>query len=168
MELSEKDLEDYIYMNPEVIHAKRWLGRQMITKMGILDLIGIGEYDNLLLVELKAVPYHPKHIAQINRYESCLLDLAVEFGYTPLSISRSLVVRRSELSSKTLFEIEASDIWLIDYSFNSRSNTILFDQPLKYFNHKENESRHNNSSDVLINYLVWVKDHQPEWMNNER
>jgi hypothetical protein len=162
MELSERALEDFIYEHPSVIDVERWIGRQMVTKYGIIDLVGVGSNDDLYVIELKAVPYHPKHVTQLNRYLSCLCGLAVDFGYRPVNSYKVLIVPYRDFTKKEEIEIIASDIWLYTYVYNHRSNVIDIFEPFDTPSTKGNELRVDRSCRSVQNYINFVATHQPK------
>lgn len=75
--LSEKDLEDYVFDNPEMITLpysntpiKEWFGRQLHIPSGIIDLAGITENNKIAVIELKNTEFVSSHITQVCRYSS--------------------------------------------------------------------------------------------------
>jgi len=172
-DLTEKELEDFLWLNPNLIDISGWLGRQIIVPMGVIDLLGIDIYGNLTLIELKAVPYKSKHITQLNRYQSCLFSLAAMNGLVPIDIYKALVIPHNDhMSECELFEIHASDVWLFTYNYNASDRTIFFNQP---FN-KAPKNRYPNfrsENNQVNNYLKYVMNNQPTrrhdgaWQNPE-
>lgn len=156
----ERHLENYLFERPNAIDMKRWIGRQMKMPNGILDLLGISIYDKLSLVELKVVPYNPKHITQLNRYQSSLMSIAIRFGYMPLNIEKILIVPDGKLTNKDLIEIRSSDVWIMTYKFEpGLFDYYSFDEPLNLKpipTDKVNVDTNNNS---IRNYLNYLRNH---------
>lgn len=78
--LVEKDIEDYLWENPEAlsfysrdgeetIGVEQWISRQLEVPSGIIDLFGVFSNGNPVIVEVKNVPIDGKAVAQILRYE---------------------------------------------------------------------------------------------------
>lgn len=73
--LLEKDIEDWLYENPEVLSDRyddypivRWIGRQYQLPSGIADLIGIREDRRVVVVEIKNVAINKSAVLQVCRY----------------------------------------------------------------------------------------------------
>lgn len=88
--LSEKDIEDWLYENPGEIPLTRdnyapiihWIGRQYSLPSGIADLIGVRQSGLLVVIEVKNVPINKAAILQVCRYASDLISIASEIpGY---------------------------------------------------------------------------------------
>lgn len=69
----EKDLEDYIYKNG-LLNIKI-LKRQYKTENGIIDMLGIDEDNNTVIIELKVVSKPRDLLWQINLYRNDLLNI---------------------------------------------------------------------------------------------
>lgn len=69
----EKHLEDYIYKNglPDI----KILKRQLKTENGIIDMFGIDDKGNNIIIELKVVPKPRDLLWQINLYKNDFLKL---------------------------------------------------------------------------------------------
>lgn len=97
--LSEKDLEDYLYQHPEKVTlpytdwtVQSWFGRQLRVPSGIIDLIGITEQDTIVLVELKNTDFEAAHLTQIQRYSKDIEEAySVAGGYHDLFITKMLI-----------------------------------------------------------------------------
>lgn len=75
--LYEKDIEDYIYENPQGVRfnhfgtellISEWIGRQMQLPSGVADLVGRTEHGSILVLEIKNVTLDGNAVAQVCRY----------------------------------------------------------------------------------------------------
>lgn len=71
--LTEKDIEDFLWENPGVVSSprftvKKWTHRQLSLPSGRLDLMGITDRNNVVVVEVKNVPVNSSAITQVSRY----------------------------------------------------------------------------------------------------
>lgn len=88
MNLCEKDIEDWLYENPEAVSyismipagsskcktITKWIGRQFEVPSGIIDLLGINDHGEIVVVEVKLGAIDGKAIAQCARYA---LDISI-------------------------------------------------------------------------------------------
>lgn len=77
----EKDLEDWIEANPEILVADEPLliiGRQVNTPVGIIDLLALDSNGSGVVVELKRAPDQRGAVSQSIEYASWLTDLNSE------------------------------------------------------------------------------------------
>lgn len=81
----EKELEDYIWANPNVLGSTKWhwdwpilnlkpLGRQIKCSTGRIDLLFFDKSD-LFVVELKAVKASSKDLGQVTRYSENITNV---------------------------------------------------------------------------------------------
>jgi hypothetical protein len=71
MNVSEKEFEDYLYHNPEVLYVEKWIGRQIWLASGRLDLLGCKERNGrrqIFVVEVKMEKPCHEHVFQVLRY----------------------------------------------------------------------------------------------------
>lgn len=78
--LLEKDIEDWLYANPEEIVARStpvcfWLGRQYRLPSGIADLIGVTHDNLVVVVEIKNVAINKAAITQVCRYAADIQEI---------------------------------------------------------------------------------------------
>jgi RecB family endonuclease NucS len=71
--LLEKDIEEYIFCNPNVIltawgHIDKWIKRQFQVPSGIVDLLGVTQGGALAVVEIKNVAIDANALTQVCRY----------------------------------------------------------------------------------------------------
>jgi len=161
MAYRERELEDYLWENPRAIGMDGWIGRQIKLPMGTLDLFGVMR-NMLLIVELKAVKYKPEHILQLFRYEQALDDVAMYNGYLSINLNKMLILPKTDISDKTLFEIQSAGVSLLlaDY-VNGKFELYNIDFYRKWTEaHKQNCEARNNG---VKNYLNYLYDRQPAW-----
>lgn len=80
--LLEKDVENWIYENPDQFSCdgstcgpiERWIGRQYTLPSGIVDLIGVNSKGYLVIIEVKNVPITKAALTQVTRYAT---DIAI-------------------------------------------------------------------------------------------
>ena len=74
-QLLEKDLEDFLELNMDLIEpGLRLIERQYQTRTGPLDLLGVAENGDLVVVELKKDRASDKVFGQISRYIGGLIE----------------------------------------------------------------------------------------------
>ena len=124
--LSEKDIEDWLWENPGAIKIdgvkiEGWLGRQVAVPSGVIDLLGYGdhsEYSALqpIIIELKNTEFTQAAILQVCRYAADI-DAAVssmEAWFVPIKI----VVAKGTPSDQLLYEASAVDVKLCSFEVN--------------------------------------------------
>lgn len=125
VQLSEKDIEDWLWENPQAIESygrvvKEWIGRQVIVPSGRIDLLGINRADGLVVVEVKNVVFESKHLTQVQRYARDLEDVYFELTGEPFPVWKFLI-GPFEPDNTVLMEADAMDIRIIciDYHLNA-------------------------------------------------
>jgi len=167
MNFSELELEDYIYKNPHVLGMREWIGRQIKLPMGRLDLFGVHEQGMLFVVELKVIGFNYSNIAQLNRYARALEDIAANNCYAPPRINKMLVTQMSNISAVDLYDIEASDVYLLTYK--ATIGEIKFEHWGYTRDWKRQyDDRCNVMSDFVKKYLALIYDNQPDWFKEGR
>ena len=99
--VSEKVIEDIFTVDKSILSEVTGfnysdlslLARQKVVKSGILDLLYLWK-DELVLIELKAVPFYPDIIEQINGYYGDLLQLQSENKLIKTKIQKYVIVTR--------------------------------------------------------------------------
>lgn len=113
------DLEPWIASNPEIIGSDiAIIGRQVVSKSGVIDLLGIDKSGNLVLVELKRGMLPRETLAQAIDYAADVADWSVE----------KLSEVCSEYSGKTLEDLFADvfpDVNIENLNVNSTQRIIL-------------------------------------------
>lgn len=66
--LFEKDIEDWLFDNPDTLGVHKWLGRQYQVPSGIIDLWGISIGGAAIVVEIKNVEIDEAAVLQVCRY----------------------------------------------------------------------------------------------------
>ncbi len=123
--LSEKDLESYLFEHPEMVRlpysdtpVMAWFGRQLQVPSGIIDLIGLTENDIIVLVELKNTEFEASHLTQIQRYSR-----DIEEAYTLAGGCHYLQIIKMLIGTKppkhtVLVEANSMDIIIKTLSIN--------------------------------------------------
>lgn len=120
--LSEKDIEEYLFQNPFAVrvertehHVDRWIKRQYQLPSGILDLLGVTAFMDFVLVEVKNVAIDSAAITQVSRYAYDVWNIVIPMikkqikdkPYRP--VLHRIVVGKS-IDAKTMREAEASGV----------------------------------------------------------
>lgn len=142
----EKDIEDYLYENPNKIElygntVQEWVARQYRVPSGVIDLIGyMGqtvltgpepyEMPIFCVVELKNTMIDSNAIAQVLRYyydfeeiltKSC--ERAGRLLYFAPSIYKAIVGNSKHIPNNVIFEANATEIEL--FNFNASFNLSI-------------------------------------------
>lgn len=113
------DLEPWLASNPEIIGSDiAIIGRQVQTKSGPLDLIGIDKTGNVVIVELKRDRLPREALAQAIDYASDVADWSLE------KIS-GICSDYAQKSLEELFEEKFPDIELENLSVNETQRIVL-------------------------------------------
>jgi len=120
LNLSEKDLEDYIFDNPNIIEVPftrekitKWIGRQFRIPSGIIDLIGITENHKIVVIELKNVPFSSSHITQVCRYAADIENAYFNYGGMHNLIVKKILISPFEPSVEFITEANAVNVYLL-------------------------------------------------------
>lgn len=131
--LSEKDIEDWLWKNPDKLtfgpdrkyKVDRWIGRQIIVPSGIIDLLGICKFSGwtiFVLVEIKNVDFSQSAILQICRYAADIREIAEDLSYNDnIKFNENIIkiiVGKGQPNSQLLFEANAVDVQLINFYVN--------------------------------------------------
>lgn len=144
--LSEKDIEDYLWENPQCItigssfHIPYWLGRQVKVPSGIIDLLGLAYCDErdiqqLVVVELKKDKITPCALTQVCRYTVDIEKAMYKVwgreteNKVPMgswSYINKVVITPFDVSDQIIFEANALDVRVqtlyINISMSSHSH----------------------------------------------
>lgn len=135
LNLSERDIEDWLYENPQSVSLKnelfvvdRWIGRQYKLPSGIADLVGWTSSEHIIVAEIKNVPADGKAIAQVCRYAHDIANIAQRhWGYHWVNdvgpYIPKVVIAPSFDSMTTYFEAEACGVFLLEFSVSLTVNT---------------------------------------------
>lgn len=128
--LSEADIEEYLWRNPEALsvyrlhQVKRWLKRQYRVPSGIIDLLGITDTGFPVVVEVKDDPLQSRDIAQISRYAFDVHNILrdrIRFTY-PDGVFRVLV--GPSIDHTTFRECEAVGVDVVQYQVTLNLSTM--------------------------------------------
>lgn len=124
--LCERDIEDYLYRNPDVVGVngwwiERWVKRQYAVPSGIIDLIGLTYGGDYVVVEVKNVAIDSSALAQVSRYAFDVMNIMqravsrdvdnVPSEFWPIHM---LVIGKN-IDTKTLLEAESMNIDIITF-----------------------------------------------------
>lgn len=145
--LSERDLEDYLFENPSLVEmpysftpVMEWIGRQLHVPSGIIDLLGVTKNNCLVVVELKNAPFTTGHITQVCRYSrdiECVAEMAGLIFTKPVKLligtyepSTELIVEAEsvEVSFSTIdikYEISIGGHWIVSDEYKEKRNKRL-------------------------------------------
>lgn len=124
--LKEKDIEDYLWENPQVIafdglRVVGWIKRQYSMPSGFLDLLGFDEEKNLVVVEVKNVAIDSSALTQVCRYahdvgivSAELYRLHTDYKYRNDMGVHRVVVGRS-IDHQSMYEAESLGVSVITF-----------------------------------------------------
>lgn len=124
--LSEKDIEDYLWENPNEVkfnyrgdsfHIDHWLARQFRVPSGIIDLFGVLNTGDPAVVEVKNVPIDAKALAQVRRYARDIEFVMSERYHNGFPDITCIVVGES-IDNQALHEAQALNVATITFSVN--------------------------------------------------
>ena len=162
--LAEKDIEDWLYENPEKLrfgwgishNVKEWIGRQIIVPSGIIDLLGIFTSHNrtgFVVVEIKNTEFTQSSILQVCRYASdiqCIaLDYSVETNDRFFDDVYKVVVAKGEPSNQLMFEANSVNVQLLNFYVNYE---MVFDEGYEFTSEFKKENKN------IIDNLKYSKD----------
>lgn len=125
--LAEKDIEQWLYENPDQIQIgrysgtiKQWLKRQYEMPSGIADLIGITEEGWIAVVEVKNTAIDARALTQVCRYaadiESICETACARIGAPPPEGFVCKVIVGKSIDEKTMKEARALHISIVCFS----------------------------------------------------
>lgn len=117
-----KDLETWIASNPAIISSDiTFIGRQVISKSGPLDLLGIDNHGNVVVVELKRDTLPREALAQAIDYASDIAEWSVErlseicTQYTGKNLEEHLVQSFPDIDLENININESQRIFLVGF-----------------------------------------------------
>ncbi|MDZ7337453.1 MAG: endonuclease NucS [candidate division KSB1 bacterium] len=117
-----EDLETWIASNPAIVSADiTFIGRQVITKSGPLDLLGIDNHGNVVIVELKRDMLPREALAQAIDYASDIAEWGVErlseicTQYTGKSLEEHLAQSFPDIDLENININESQRIFLVGF-----------------------------------------------------
>lgn len=123
--LTERDIEDWLYENPQIIYNRvypsgflidRWLGRQYRLPSGIADLIGVTIDLRPVVIEVKNVPINKAAVLQVCRYA---LDIRSIFKYQNVfsELEPIRILIGPSIDDQTEHEAFACDVEYLQFDF---------------------------------------------------
>jgi hypothetical protein len=116
------DLETWIASNPAIVSTDiTFIGRQVITKSGPLDLLGIDNHGNAVVVELKRDMLPREALAQAIDYASDIAEWSVErlseicTQYTGKNLEEHLVQSFPDIDLENININESQRIFLVGF-----------------------------------------------------
>lgn len=116
------DLETWIASNPAIVSTDiTFIGRQAITKSGPLDLLGIDNHGNAIVVELKRDMLPREALAQAIDYASDIAEWSVErlseicIQYTGKNLEEHLVQSFPDIDLENININESQRIFLVGF-----------------------------------------------------
>lgn len=117
--LSEKDIENWLWENPQSVGVEKWVARQFRVPSGIIDLLGVDDYQNPVVVEVKNVELTAAAILQVCRYANDVSRIVQSIGMkiNEAYVSKT-VVFRGNISNELQYEANAVDVSLRSFQVN--------------------------------------------------
>ncbi len=118
--ISERDMEDYLYNNPRIVNlpglgsVKEWIGRQITVASGVIDLVGIFEDGRVIVVELKNRDIVSQDLCQVTRYASDIDQILSNCDslYRAITV---IIFKGEEIPNSVLMESTALCISLMSF-----------------------------------------------------
>ena len=115
MNFLEKELEDWFFEHPEAFHIPvEWKRRQLRLPSGIADVVGIASdpdshlFEDVILVELKAVQLKSQDICQVIRYRA-----DIEKGVQHYRSVHAFLIGTGEVPNHLIFEAKAANVTIV-------------------------------------------------------
>ena len=134
--LSEKDIEDWLFENPGSISIyghtiEGWIGRQIHVPSGIIDLLGYHTFGEnriqLVVVEVNNVEFSQSAILQVCRYahdiENGVYSIELDNGLSISDIATKVVIAKGIVTDQLLYEANSVNVSLISFSVNFEIST---------------------------------------------
>jgi hypothetical protein len=127
--ITERDIEYCLWESPWQCKSSygiiyKWIARQYRVPSGIIDLLGVTEWGNLAVFEIKNVPIDSKALAQVSRYaldiENILEIFCDNEDYRP-KVGRVVV---GELPKERKLYYEAESMHILLYTFDKLTGSI--------------------------------------------
>lgn len=131
LNLSEKDIEDYLWLNPTIVTGStdeygisRWLARQLAVPSGILDLFGINNNGDPVVVEIKNGPIDARALAQVSRYAEDIRRVFFSrrgwFPHNAINVQKYAV--GTSCDAQSVHEAYAIGVKIVVFSFSLNVN----------------------------------------------
>jgi len=121
--LAEADIEQWLFDHPEKItiaynnHIQKWVGRQFKVPSGIIDLLGVDQYGDYIVVEVKNTEITAEALTQVSRYAKDIEEIihTLEDWYNKEWYVLKLVIGKGEITNEIQFEANALEIVLLSF-----------------------------------------------------
>jgi len=127
-----QDLEPWIASNPGIVSTDiTFIGRQVITKSGPLDLLGIDNHGNTVIVELKRDMLPREALAQAIDYASDIAEWSVErlseicTQYSGKSLEEHLVQSFPDIDLENININESQRVFLIGFGIEGALERMI-------------------------------------------
>ena len=127
-----QDLETWIASNPGIVSNDiTFIGRQVITKSGPLDLLGIDNHGNTVIVELKRDMLPREALAQAIDYASDIAEWSVErlseicTQYSGKSLEEHLVQSFPDIDLENININESQRVFLIGFGIEGALERMI-------------------------------------------
>ena len=171
--VSERDIEDYLYLHPECLGMTEWIARQFVVPSGRIDLLGLKRIKgvsvpNIIVVELKSHQINSNALAQAARYRKDIQnainekihDLLFDYGnsflwntYCESNFIGAMVVGVGDVDKFTLMEANAIRIDLrimnLSLTIETGGNIVFKDYFKKEYKTQIEEMQENS---IIANY----------------
>lgn len=185
--LSEKDIEDWLYENPEVIsthtfHVHEWIARQYKLPSGIPDLLGVDQHNHLVVVEVKNVEINKAAILQVCRYALDLQEIAANRLEYPAYYSsddgnnglppfvRKVVVGPS-IDGQTFYEAVACDVSPLTFETSLQLTVLPMRWTSDYLSNRTQAIEELARGAEWARYGEHISDHlkrmEPKWYGDK-
>ncbi len=126
------DLEPWLASNPEIIGAGIMIiGRQVMTKSGPIDLLGIDRSGNTVIIEIKRAELPREALAQSIDYASCVAEWNVErlsevcSGYTKKTLQEAFSQAFQDIDLENLSLNDSQRIVLVGFSIEASLERMI-------------------------------------------
>ena len=119
--LAEADIEQWLFDHPEKVtysgHIQKWVGRQFKVPSGIIDLLGIDQDGDYIVVEVNNTEITAEALTQVSRYAKDIEEIihTLEDWYNKEWYVMKLIIGKGEITNEIQFEADALDIGLISF-----------------------------------------------------
>lgn len=169
IQLSEKDIEDWLFENPKSLsfgyrgwyQMNKWLGRQVKVPSGIIDLLGVVKHDDrygLVVVEIKNTQHTQSSLLQVSRYAGDITKIAQDLNYKTnemvFDTVLKVVVGIGQPTNQLQFEADSIEVYLVSFEVNyelSVSGSWNFDEA---FRNKNSIEIDNLSNDAMFKNII--------------
>lgn len=181
--LSEKDIEDWLWENPgavtvyEYAPVAEWTHRQFKLPSGVADLVGVTDYNHIVVVEVKNTPIGSDALAQVSRYAAdigLISRTALENdGLDRLSgPSIMRIVIGKSIDKATMLEAEALGVivHVFDVSLTLTVTEIInLPEDFTHFRDSENDSigRSESGHRLIRRHLAQYRDINDDAVAND-